>query len=472
MPKSMLEALAAISVLLVLRACVIVIWRLCFHPLAKFPGPKLAAASRLYEFWYQGIKEFEFQSRVKAMHKVYGESLAIIDTSAHCREGPIVRISPYELSINDSDFNLEHFLKDRKLHKDPWYYTLGISESLFTLLDKNRHRHRQANLIPHFFGSDFADAVPIIIQEIKSLCLAFEDCAATTKELNLSLAYRTVSNEILRKFLLGEEEGTSPVDYMKNGDNSYHPVFKTMTYVRHFPLLYKIRTWVPDWWLTRYFPLAKYQRDAEDHIRSVINRCDIASATGKTTKAGVISHFIEHDQTYRESDSLAAAEDFIALQWGGREVLGHGLTNLSYYLATNPEIMDRLHKELQAADFDISTAGYSKLSQLPYLRAVCREAIRIQHGGNFRIPRVSKEPVQYRQWLIPAEVRPNVTNSKCSLEIQTPLSMCPNFFHGDETHFPDASTFKPERWLYSDSEVLETYWKPFGNGSRSCIGMK
>ena len=83
MPTSMLEALAIVSMFLCLRACVIVIWRLYFHPLAKFPGPKLAAASRLYEFWYQGIREFEFQTQVKAMHKSYGESLASTDTSTH-----------------------------------------------------------------------------------------------------------------------------------------------------------------------------------------------------------------------------------------------------------------------------------------------------------------------------------------------------------------------------------------------------
>ena len=62
-------------VLLFIRTVFIVTYRIWFHPLAKFPGPKLAAVSRLYEFWYQGIKRTEFPGKIKEMHKVYGLSV-------------------------------------------------------------------------------------------------------------------------------------------------------------------------------------------------------------------------------------------------------------------------------------------------------------------------------------------------------------------------------------------------------------
>lgn len=49
-------------------------YNLFFHPLAGFPGPKLAAATRLYEFYYDVIKRGQYVYKIEEMHKRYGES--------------------------------------------------------------------------------------------------------------------------------------------------------------------------------------------------------------------------------------------------------------------------------------------------------------------------------------------------------------------------------------------------------------
>lgn len=51
----------------------LIIYRLYFHPLAKFPGPKLAAASLGYEFYYDVILRGKFMWRIQEMHRQYGE---------------------------------------------------------------------------------------------------------------------------------------------------------------------------------------------------------------------------------------------------------------------------------------------------------------------------------------------------------------------------------------------------------------
>jgi hypothetical protein len=43
-----------------------------FHPLSKFPGPKLAAASYLYEAWYDLILVGRYTRKIKDMHAQYG----------------------------------------------------------------------------------------------------------------------------------------------------------------------------------------------------------------------------------------------------------------------------------------------------------------------------------------------------------------------------------------------------------------
>lgn len=65
---------------LLVLACAIVAYyaglaayRLYFSPLAKFPGPKLAALTLWYEFYYDVIKRGKYTWKIADMHKQYGE---------------------------------------------------------------------------------------------------------------------------------------------------------------------------------------------------------------------------------------------------------------------------------------------------------------------------------------------------------------------------------------------------------------
>lgn len=51
------------------------IYRLFFHPLSKFPGPKLAAITRYYEAYYDIIHNGQYGFEIAKMHKKYGKFL-------------------------------------------------------------------------------------------------------------------------------------------------------------------------------------------------------------------------------------------------------------------------------------------------------------------------------------------------------------------------------------------------------------
>jgi hypothetical protein len=51
-----------------------IIYQLYFHPLAGFPAPKLAAATRWYEFYYDVIQQGKYVYYVGQMHEKYGMS--------------------------------------------------------------------------------------------------------------------------------------------------------------------------------------------------------------------------------------------------------------------------------------------------------------------------------------------------------------------------------------------------------------
>jgi hypothetical protein len=51
--------------------------RLIFHPLANVPGPRLAALTYLYEFYYDGLKQGQYVFRIDELHREYGIQLIL-----------------------------------------------------------------------------------------------------------------------------------------------------------------------------------------------------------------------------------------------------------------------------------------------------------------------------------------------------------------------------------------------------------
>lgn len=47
-------------------------YRLFLSPLARFPGPKLAAATLWYEFYYDVVKQGQYTFKIKELHERYG----------------------------------------------------------------------------------------------------------------------------------------------------------------------------------------------------------------------------------------------------------------------------------------------------------------------------------------------------------------------------------------------------------------
>jgi len=81
--------LAISAVALLLWPIITIIRRLWFHALSRFPGLKLAAATFLYENYYDVFKSpgGQYMYEIDRLHDAYG---------------PVVRVSPEEIHIKDS----------------------------------------------------------------------------------------------------------------------------------------------------------------------------------------------------------------------------------------------------------------------------------------------------------------------------------------------------------------------------------
>lgn len=60
---------------------IVCVRRVYFHPLSQFPGPRLAAVTRWYEFYFDIIKGGIFSKQFPALHQKYGTLIPFVATS-------------------------------------------------------------------------------------------------------------------------------------------------------------------------------------------------------------------------------------------------------------------------------------------------------------------------------------------------------------------------------------------------------
>ena len=67
------SALIGIATVQLISVLLVSAYRLYFHPLAKIPGPRLAALTFWYEFYHDVILPGRYVWKIQKLHKDYGK---------------------------------------------------------------------------------------------------------------------------------------------------------------------------------------------------------------------------------------------------------------------------------------------------------------------------------------------------------------------------------------------------------------
>lgn len=156
-------------------------------------------------------------------------------------------------------------------------------------------------------------------------------------------------------------------------------------------------------------------------------------------------------------------EMWVAVIAGADSTAG-ALRAITYHLIKHPRVMAKLTAEIdQAFESGALTRPmqHSKAITLPYLMAVCKEAARVWPAFQVTMPRYA--PAHGLQlpngFLVPEGYS---------------VGMSPFVVQRDTALFgEDAETFRPERWLEANKELLRqmnTAMISFGAGTRTCTG--
>jgi cytochrome P450 len=126
------------------------IYRLYLCPVAAIPGPRLAALTYWYEFYHDIIHRGQYLWRVGEMHEKYG---------------PIVRVNPHEIHINDPEFYDKLYANNKPANKWEWQaQQFGVPLSLISTVDHETHRMRRG-VLNHFFSMQRVRELQPLIQE-------------------------------------------------------------------------------------------------------------------------------------------------------------------------------------------------------------------------------------------------------------------------------------------------------------------
>ncbi|ORY67553.1 cytochrome P450 [Pseudomassariella vexata] len=426
-------------------------YQLFLHPLSRYPGPKLAAITRYYEAYYDVICHGQYTWKIAEMHKKYG---------------PIIRISPYELHINDPAYFEKLYRQDGRWNKYAWSYTrFHARHSTVFCVEHDVHRRRRAPLNAFFSKANVNRKQAIVHDKANKLCYRLAEFAGSkTKTVNLSAAVGALVRDVATEFILGKD--IHNLD-MEDFNISIGAIFQGSG------ILWRISKHAP-WFgpLMRALPFIVARKVGDEGGRAFLafrreltqlTKDIMASASDPESPRTVIHDILASSSLPPEEKTFERVYSEIGAVTGAAfETTAHALRIILYYVYTNPTMLRCLRAELAEApkvDGDSEDHTLSTLKKLPYLTAVIMEGLRLGPGNATRMARIAPDrDLMYGDWRIPAG---------------TPVGMTTILMHMDERLYPEPDLFEPDRWM--DAEVrkkADKTFAPFSRGTRNCGGMQ
>nr|WGZ60588.1 cytochrome P450 [Fusarium tricinctum] len=419
-----------------------------FHPLSRFPGPKIAAASYLYEAYYDWWRVGRYGKVIRDMHERYG---------------PIVRINPDELHCSDPYFTDEIYAGPGRI-RDKWQHQLNtggagpVSVTGFSTVHHEVHRMRKGALSKYFSRNQMLK-LEGEVQEFAQMTVDKMLRSAGGEPFDVKEAFNCFTADIISQYAFGESMGfIAQEGWEPNLATWVKSFFQSAYMMRHNALARKMAQFLP--FLSDYL--------GED-IKAVMRQMNVVipgyiKAALKNPDGGRVFADIMESKTMPESEKSMyrlSGEGFNFLL-AGTETTAATLTVITYYLLAQPLTYQRLMADLEGLDPE--NLKWTDLEQRPYLWAVIHEALRVMPGVSHRSARIAREEdLVYKskdgnvEWVIPRG---------------TPIGMTSMINHWNKEIFPNPDDFTPERWLDNGKPnyKLQKLLISFGKGSRACIG--
>ncbi|KAK1985486.1 cytochrome P450 [Colletotrichum cereale] len=453
-----------IHMLLAISACAVLIHftfaflRWLRSPLRSAPGPLVA---RFTDLWYfHRVKQGDFEKLNLQLHRKYG---------------PIVRYGPNRYSISDAESSKIIYGHGIQFQKSDWYSTWQPNQKMwnsFADRDIKRHAYNKRFYSNVYSMTSLVHYEPYVDECGALFCQRLLEIskAGTTADLGhwfQCFAFDAIAMMTYGKRLGFLDRGEDIANVIKTIDNGLR--YSTLAGIfpwfhKHIaPVLNRLSSWTGA--NSGMFVFTYTQRTIEDEMASPKSVEEIKDQEdGAAAGESMLSKFLaKHSSNPSEFTNFHVLTGCAGNMFAGSDTTGISLSAVLYSLLKNPDSMAKLRDEI-----DVFTSRgelseeptFKESQQMPYLKAVIKEALRVHPAVGLPLERIVPEGG--------ATIGGRFFPEGSVVGINSWVQHRNTVLFGD-----DADYFRPDRWLISDEaklSVMNRNWMPFGLGSRTCLG--
>ncbi|KAL4774989.1 cytochrome P450 [Aspergillus nidulans var. acristatus] len=418
----------------------------------NIPGPLFAKFTRL---WY--------------LSRIWNGQAHLETIDLHTRYGPVVQIAPNEYSVSDPEAIKTIYGHGTRFTKSLWYSAFGVPHhaNLFADHIPQRHAQHRRKLASMYSMSTLIHYEAAALECTALLKERFHWISQQRTVINLHHWAQCFAFDLITSITCGKRIG-----FLNDGIDSIG-AFKTLhgaqaysslagVYHDLHPLMFSIQQVASKVGfggngLQVMLDFSEQQVKKRQESLKDVERKPVPS---DDFLAKVLARHAEDPDSFSMADVLdACATNIIA----GSDTTAISITAIVWFLMKYPQASLRLREEV---DSKIAERGksaplsFKDTQEMPYLQAVIKEAMRLHSPAGLSMARI-----------VP---KGGATIAGHYIPEGTAVGMNSWVTHYDPgVYGPDATVFRPERWIENPSEQLtqmERSWMPFGHGSRTCIG--
>jgi cytochrome P450 len=366
------------------------IYHAYFHPLSRFPGPKLWAAYRLPFAIYNIRGQLPF--KVLELHRKYG---------------PVVRIAPNELAFTDSQaWNDIYGMQSGRVQNqkciDSYTPLQPGSEKGIIIANDATHARLRRIYGPAFSLKAVEEQADMLLKYANLLVTQLKKAVQKQPVQDMSAWYNFTTFDLTGDFAFGE------AFHCLDRGGEYHFFVKTvfdgvslglqMQQLEHYGFLSLLKPFIPK-------SFVKPKEDMDQYTQELVDRrVDRGYEPGKMD---VFNYLLLNKSEEDQLTPPELYENASTLVVAGSETTATLLTGTTYFLCKNPDVLRKAQQEVRSMFKEDSEITPKSVNELSYMIAVLSESMRIYPPTSFGIPRsiASKGGQSVAGYWVPEKVR-------------------------------------------------------------------